>query len=156
MTEEIKPSFAVNFPSDFRKAIAEAEKYLSDKPTLPKWGNKWTANIKNAGYVIGMTSETGCCWWHVDFDGTKKLHINAIDSHTGVNSAMPLLVPGGLVQSDEYLQSFLEGWWFEMTVRYQNSKLPETVLNNLKAASLGAGASAAIARNRLAFFRYPD
>jgi len=30
MTEEIKPSFAVNFPSDFRKAITEAEKYLSD------------------------------------------------------------------------------------------------------------------------------
>lgn len=155
MTEIVRAAFKVNFPGDFRKAIVEAEKYLSDTPTLPKWGEKWTDNIKNAGYVIGRTTATGCCWWHVDFDAQKKLHINAIDSHTGINNAIPLTVPGGITQSDEYLQSFLTGWWFEMTARHQNSQLPAAALRNLQAASKGSGAAAAEANRRLGFFRNP-
>ena len=103
MREIMRDTVAVNFPGDITKAIQIAEGYLSAKPSAPKWGTKWTAHIKNAGYVIGRTTPNGTNWWHLDFDAEKKLHINAMNEDTQENNCISLTVPGGVPpQSDEY------------------------------------------------------
>jgi hypothetical protein len=53
-------------------AIAHAGNY-----TVPWWGEKWTSNLKNAGYVIGFKDATNNNrHWHLDWDPGKGLHIN--------------------------------------------------------------------------------
>jgi len=132
----------------FNDAVKAAEKWLTDTPLLPKWGIKWTQNIKNAGYVIGRTTNDNKCWWHIDYDDAKGLHINALDNFRQINQVYKVSA-WDPVPTKEKALSRLAGWWFEMTVVYQTHSMPEEARHNIEAASKGDGLDAQEASKRL-------
>ncbi len=57
--------------------LAAAMAHCGATYTIPWWGDKWTANLKNAGYVIGFIDSTNANrHWHLDWDPVKGLHLN--------------------------------------------------------------------------------
>jgi hypothetical protein len=62
-------------------AIQHIQHVYGNDFTTPWWGESNSAHLKNAGYVIGFKKDSNPkIAWRLDYDETKGLHINFIDS----------------------------------------------------------------------------
>jgi hypothetical protein len=69
--------------SSVEVAIDQMKKDHPGTYAAPWWGDKFTDNIKNRGYVIGWKDNTKNARWRLDYDNDKRLHINWVQDVTG-------------------------------------------------------------------------
>ncbi len=95
------------------------------------WGNKMSARLHNLGLVIGLKSEAAHVGWRLDYDDTKRMHLN---QHV-YQDAEPKLYHPIVMPNLGDAEGFVFNTWVRWT-KLNDTKVPTSIRERMGTGSI--------------------